>query len=510
MISISETILSRLSESIAINMGLHFPKDRWRDLERGMDSVYKEFGFQSVEPCIEWMLSSSLTKKQIEILANHLTVGETYFFRDIKSYEVLENHILTELIHYRRGTDKRLRIWSAACCTGEEPYSIAILLSKMIPDVKDWNITILATDLNNNYLKKASEGVYTQWSFREAPSWIRESYFKKTKEDKYEILPHIKKMVSFSYLNLVEGTYPSLSNNTNAMDIIFCRNVLMYFLPEQAEQVIQKLCHSLLYGGWLILSPSETSFAQHSQFVTVNYPGVTLHRKERRGYRTIEDIIPKDTPFYWKQEEEAVPYTTHRERVNESEQKITLMKKPRDSILAEGDKQKTEEPEQNSYSKAMELYEQGRFAEAVEKLIDLYPENQKDTKLIVLLARAYANQGKLNDSLKWCNKAIVLEKMNPGLHYLRAIILNEQGLIEEAVLSLKRVLYLDHNFVLAHFILGNLSKQQGKIKEANKHFKNALSLLQRYAKEDILPESEGIAAGRLSEIIAAKTEELHE
>jgi len=174
MISISETILSRLSESIAINMGLHFPKDRWRDLERGMNSVYKEFGFQSVEPCIEWMLSSSLTKKQIEILANHLTVGETYFFRDIKSYEVLENHILTELIHYRRGTDKRLRIWSAACCTGEEPYSIAILLSKMIPDVKDWNITILATDLNNNYLKKASEGVYTQWSFREAPSWIRE------------------------------------------------------------------------------------------------------------------------------------------------------------------------------------------------------------------------------------------------------------------------------------------------------------------------------------------------
>jgi chemotaxis protein methyltransferase CheR len=294
------------------------------------------------------------------------------------------------------------------------------------------------------------------------------------------------------------------------MDIIFCRNVLMYFLPEQAEQVIQKLCHSLLYGGWLILSPSETSFAQHSQFVTVNYPGVTLHKKERRGYRTIEDIIPKDTPFYWKQEEEAVPYTTHRERVSESEQKITLMKKPRDSILAEGDKQKTEEPKQNSYSKAMELYEQGRFAEAVEKLIDLYPENQKDTKLIVLLARAYANQGKLNDSLKWCNKAIVLEKMNPGLHYLRAIILNEQGLIEEAVLSLKRVLYLDHNFVLAHFILGNLSKQQGKIKEANKHFKNALSLLQRYAKEDILPESEGITAGRLSEIIAAKTEELHE
>jgi chemotaxis protein methyltransferase CheR len=373
----------------------------------------------------------------------------------------------------------------------------------MIPDVKDWNITILATDINNNFLKKASEGVYTKWSFREAPSWIRESYFKKTKEDKYEILP-LKKMVSFSYLNLADDTYPSLSNNINAMDIIFCRNVLIYFLPEQAKQVIQKLYHSLMYGGWLILGASETSFAQHSQFVTVNYPGVTFHRKERRGSRTIEDLIPKETPFYWKQEEEIVPYKTHLQKVNESEQKITLMKKPRESILAEVDKQKTEKPEQKSYSKAKELYEHGRFAEAVEKLLDLYPENQKDTKLIVLLARAYANQGKFTDSLKWCDKAIVLEKMNPAFHYLRALILNEQGLVEEAVLSLKRVLYLEKNFVLAHFILGNLSKQQGKIKEANKHFRNTLSLLHSYAKEDILPESEGITAGRLSEIIALK------
>ncbi len=229
--SIPAALLSQLSEFVATQMGLHFPKERWRDLERGIRSAAREFDFKDAESCLQWLVSSPLAKGQIEILARHLTVGETYFFREQKSLEILEGYVLPELIRTRRENEKRLRIWSAGCCTGEEPYSIAILLAKLIPDLKDWKITILGTDLNPRSLQKASEGVYSEWSFRGTPEWVGERYFTRAKDGRWAVLPSIKKMVTLHYLNLAEDAFPSLLSNTNAMDVIFCRNVLMYFHP---------------------------------------------------------------------------------------------------------------------------------------------------------------------------------------------------------------------------------------------------------------------------------------
>src|SRR5258708_24852169 len=164
---IPETLLSLFSRFVEKETGLHFPKDRWADLERGILAAAHEFGSQSAESCILKLMASPLTKEQIETLAASLTVGETYFFRDKKVFEVLETDILPGLIQSRRGGEQRLRIWSAGCCTGEEPYSLAMLLTRMLPDIADWRITIVATDINARFLRKASEGIYGQWSLRE-------------------------------------------------------------------------------------------------------------------------------------------------------------------------------------------------------------------------------------------------------------------------------------------------------------------------------------------------------
>ena len=155
-----EALLTQAGEFISGCMGLYFPKARRKDLERGLRSVAPEFGFEDPEACIRWLISSTLSKSQIEVLAGHFTVGETYFFRDKRTFAFLEEKGLPELIELRRTTGKYLRIWSAGCCTGEEPYSLAILLHKILGDAKDWNITILATDINPVFLKKASAGIY--------------------------------------------------------------------------------------------------------------------------------------------------------------------------------------------------------------------------------------------------------------------------------------------------------------------------------------------------------------
>lgn len=478
--TIHHLLLSELNEFLSARIGLYFPKERWCDLERGIIQASSEFGFKDPESCIRWLFSSPVTKSQIEILASYLTVGETFFFRERKIFDALEELILPGLISSRRNKDQYIRIWSAGCCSGEEPYSIAILLHKMIPDLSDWNIAIVATDINPRFLQKASEGVFSEWSFRDAPSWIRR-YFRKTKRG-LEILPCINKMVTFFFHNLAEDTYPSLLNNTNAMDIIFCRNVLMYFSPGHAKNVVQNLFHSLVDGGWLIVSPVETSQELFSQFVTVSFHEATVYRKDASEFLRRDELnFPACLPLEKKTE-------LHAGHI--SAPPAMDRKEP----FAGGETQ--------PYNEAMALYEKGKYEEAAEKIVEVFPLDH-DTKAMALLSRAYANLGKSREALEWCEKAILTDRLNPHYHYLRAMILQERGEAEEAVNSLKRAIYLDPDFVLANYAMGNLCRRQGKPKESDRYFENVSRILRRFRPEQILPESDGITAGRLSEIITS-------
>ena len=489
--TISKQVLSQLSELITPLMGLYFPEARWSDLERGIVSASRELGFSDIDAFITWLRSTPLTKNHVEILANHLTVGETYFLRDKESFQVIENRILPELLRSRQESEKRLRIWSAGCSTGEEPYSIAILLSRMIPDLKDWNVTITATDINLRSLKKASEGLYSEWSFRNVPSWIKESYFKRTENGHYEIIPTIKKMVTFQYLNLAEDVYPSLLNNTNAMDMIFCRNVLMYFSPERAKKAVHGFYNSLLNDGWLLVSPTEAFKHITDYFTTATFSGTICYRKGGKKQRIAEDIRFAEKSSYVPPVELKAEFPMPFGVVAE------------ESPPRKIEKPKAPEAPPDLYMEAVMMFGQGRYAEAAEKLIGLSMDGKGNPKALVLLARACANQGRLADALKWCKKAIAADTLNPGYHYLLATILLENGLLEETIQSLKKALYLDPHFVLAYFVLGNIMQKQGEPEASRKYFRNAFELASAHKPEEALPESEGMTAGRLSEIIEA-------
>lgn len=492
---LSETLLAEVSEFVGAQMGLCFPPERWRDLERGIAGAAREFGFEDTESCVRWLLASSLTRKQVEILASSLTVGETYFFREKHTFEVLETRILPELIRFRQGSDRRLRIWSAGCCTGEEPYSIAILLHKLIPDLKNWNITVLATDINPHFLQKSAEGVYGNWSFRDTPDWVRERYFEKTKEGRFRVIPPVKRLVQFSYLNLADDTYPSLCNNTNGMDVIFCRNVLMYFGPETAKRTIGNLYRSLVEEGWLIVSSTEASHVLFSGFLTVHSPGAILYRKGSRREPNTDNCFLRlqEGPTVWPPPSPLLVTGTRQEEPGVFQNDGLLPAVVEETKDAGGGA--------GSYQNSQKLYQQGHYAEAEEELIASLAQNPENVGAMELLVRVYANQGRLAEALEWSQRAISANKLNAGGYYLRSTILQEQGAVAEARISLQRTLYLEPKFVLAHFTLGSLALRQGKAKEAEKHFENALSLLGSYRPEELLPESEGVTAGRLTDII---------
>jgi chemotaxis protein methyltransferase CheR len=469
-------------------MGLHFPPERMTDLQRSVAAAAEEFGFGEATTCVDWLLATPLTEARLQVLATHLTIGETYFFREKKTLDILASHVLPELIRARRGRAQRLRLWSAACCSGEEAYSLAILLQQILPDLADWQVTILATDINPRVLRKAVAGSYGEWSFRETPAGFKERYFTRTGDRRYTIRPEIAKLVTFEHRNLVDDVSSSLATDTNAMDVILCRNVLMYFTPAQTRKVIASLHESLIDGGWLAASPSESSQQLFPEFVTRNFPGAILYQKSRADWRPALASAPASSPAItsaatatatpaWAPAPQPVPLTT---------------------APPAADTRST------PYALAAALYEQGRYGEAAEMLLAV-AGGPKGSEACSLLARALANQGRLAEALGWCDRWIAADKADAAGHYLRGVVLLEQGDPDEARRALQRVLYLDPSFVLAHFALGNLARRRGQHDEADRQFGNTLRLLRRLAPGDRLPESDGLTAGRLTQTITALT-----
>lgn len=213
-------------------IGLFYPKERYSDLEDTLRFSLKINDEKKLKDYINnYLNSESYTKLHHDELSQALTIGETYYFRKGSGFEQMEQIIIPSLIQEKANSDRSIRIWSAGCSQGDEPYSIAILIDKLLPNREGWNIHILGTDINKKSLEKAESGIARKWSFRSLDEDIVNRYFTKINDVEYKILPSIKNMVSFGYLNLIEDYYPSLENGTNALDLVLCNNTLMYFSP---------------------------------------------------------------------------------------------------------------------------------------------------------------------------------------------------------------------------------------------------------------------------------------
>lgn len=505
---ISDLLLSDFNRFLSGYTGLYFTKEKLPQLEAGLAAAAGEFGFNDPVKCIQWLMSAHLSREQVEILAGYLTVGETYFFREPKSFAALETHILPELINTRRDGEKRLRLWSAACSSGEEAYSIAIIIDKKKEELKDFNILILATDINCNALQKARQGIYGEWSFRDTPQWIKDRYFTREAQNRYKIQPQLKEMVTFDYLNLAVDDCPSLLNNTNGMDIIFCRNVLMYFEPAAAKKVLARLSRCLAPEGCLVVSPTDAFNVTDPALLAMNnIPDAPVYRKAPMDGKlaavtaAASDAASVATAF--AESGFSLPQA--------------LPPASQFAFAVEAAKEKIQGAAKSPYREALEFYKQGFYmkaAEILESLFITFPEPRAEEeeaaagadywedRVYELLARAYANQGKLPAAMKWCQKAIDTAKFNPQYRCLLASIQLELGQSEEAAASLKQSLYLDPDFIPAHFTLGHIARQKKDYASANRCFHNCLSLLKkRDPAAPIMEMEEWLTAERLGEII---------
>ncbi len=221
----------------------------------------------------ELLTKSAGHEAELRQLLNETTIGETYLFRSQPQLEALRKVILPELTAPKvKQISKRLRIWSAGCSTGEEPYTLAMNLLEETEKglLKGWTIEILATDLNDRSVAIAQAGIYGDYSLRLTPEAYKLKYFSPVEEKKFQVRPEVKKLITFSRLNLQDDSRMLFMKD---LDLIFCCNVLIYFDIPSKSKVINHFFTNLNFGGYFFLGASESLMKLNDQFHLIHFPG---------------------------------------------------------------------------------------------------------------------------------------------------------------------------------------------------------------------------------------------
>jgi chemotaxis protein methyltransferase CheR len=247
-------------------------------LSDGCDRRMKKTGVRSPREYWEHLTRQPGADVELRHLLNEITIGETCLFRSPAQLDALRKVILPELIaDPSRLITKRLRIWSAGCSTGEEPYTLAMtMLEESERLLKDWKIEILATDLNDRSVEAAKAGVYGEYALRNTSELYKRKYFEPEGEKTLKVRPEVKKMISFSRLNLQDD---SSVLSMRGMDLIFCCNVLIYFDAVSKTKVVRHFYSNLNLGSYFFLGTSESLMKLNDQFHLVHFPGAIAYWK---------------------------------------------------------------------------------------------------------------------------------------------------------------------------------------------------------------------------------------
>ena len=503
--------LSAVAAAVDERLGLHLPPDRWSELWRAMGIAARSTG--DADPAAfarRLMEEDEPHGPALEGLGQALAVGETYFFREPRSLELIAECILPVLIAQRRAGPRVLRLWSAACCTGEEAYTLAMLVDRLLPERQDWHVTLLATDLNLHFLRTAARGEYGEWSFREAPAWIKERYFTRTEDRRYRIAPTIRRMVRFAPLNLAEPCYPSAGNDTQAMDLILCRNVLMYFSPAQAQRVVARLAQALAPGGRLLVGTTENPLRSFEPLLPERHEGVVFHR--RPGPQDVATpappallaafapaLAPSPTPCSTLSSPSPTPSPTPSPvQAATPAPSQTQQAHPRTPPPVPPPRPSRAGPAATGRPASAPVFGQARVAAPA--AAEPAPADALER------ARRDADAGRLPQALAAVEEALVAAKLDAHAQHLHAAILLEMGRDAEARAALQRALYLEPGFVLAHHALGLLALRQGRRDEARRHLGNVLDLLSPLPADELLPHGSGLLVAQVRDMVATALE----
>jgi chemotaxis protein methyltransferase CheR len=480
----SSHLLSNISMRIRTEFGMNFGSHKLDTLYEKLEPIVRE-RFGDSTPDI-WTEFSNLTwdYQLSQQIITAITVPETYFFRDKAMFEFIEHRIIPEFSNRLR-SGEQITIWSASCCTGEEAYSLAMTLKENIPAQLLANCSILATDLCERYLETARRGRYGEFALRSTPAAIREKYFARSEQGGFELAESIKSMVRFSCTNLLNPPMLIADPRPGSVDLLCCKNTLIYFGDAEIETTMNLLADRLKKNGWLFLAPAEVWKASPTQFRTEWFPGVAalhLHSGEEPDQRSSLPPIKIRT------------------------------KQTAQTVVPDKLDQEVRNPDDEIFARAEGLITAGSFEDAEFLLSGLAERIRQQARFLSLQSELAMGAGRIDLALEFAEKATTESPLSPTLHFKLALLHNELGDSEGAIHSLRRATFLKADYALAHYFLGTTYSRQEKHKRASVYFANARRILASQAPDEEVPHSGGITAGRLLEIIdsaGARTGQSH-
>lgn len=446
-----------------------------------------------------------------------LTTCETYFFRDSGQFRLLQNKVLPQLINAKReesaaqGSKPTLRFWSAGCSTGEEAYSLAILLTELLPDYDEWNLYILGTDINQEVLEKAKRGIYNSWSFRIIEPDLQSQYFHQSK-DEWELDKKIRQMVTFSEGNLIADSFPN-SNICN-MDLILCRNVFVYFDFKSIATVIDKFYDVLKPEGYLLTGHTELYGQNLSRFQVHVLPESVLYQRREGAATAIASSVPKQQVLHFTptqidpaiatQEIAKFVPTLPTFNTHHSTKKIVKSNSGHIPDLdAVATAKKIKKKSRNllvsnpTLKEAEILFRQKAYCESIQKAKQAIKSHSDLFESYYLIAQAYANLGNHKQAEFYCYQAININSFSVLPYYLLAQIAQEEGDLEAAKSLLKKIIYLAPSSIFAYFELGSLYERTGDYNRAKKMFSTAFEFLKALPPSTTIEPQREVKAGDL-------------
>ena len=274
---ISDSEFLQLRDFIYQKSGIFVAENRKYLLENRLCNRLKELNLNSFTEYYYYLKYDPSRKQELNRLFAVITTNETSFFRNMPQLEVFEKNVLTEMIK-KNAQRKYLRIWSAGCSTGEEPYTLAMIMHEVLgSSIRFWDIKIIANDLSEEVLMSAKRGIYTDYTLRSTPRKYLEQYFEQEGRRTYKKKKKIKDLISFETINLSDRFQLKKVIQSH---IIFCRNVIIYFNEEMKKRVINCFYDNLISGGYLFIGHSESLHYVSRAFKPKHYPGAIVYKKE--------------------------------------------------------------------------------------------------------------------------------------------------------------------------------------------------------------------------------------
>lgn len=482
-----EAVIDAVAELLTRRTGLTFPASRRRALADSISQGLMRAG--SLETYLGCLDAEG---PAFDHLVAEVTIGETYFFRDPEQLATIRERILSRL--RLAPSNRPVRIWSAGCASGEEPYTLAMLaLESGLGD----RVHILATDVSRAALARARRARYTRWSLRSTPEDSRSRYFREV-DGEFEVVEQVRELVEFRYLNLATDSYPSLCHGIWGMDLILCRNVLIYLDQATIRRVAARLLASLDQDGWLVLGASDPPLADSVPCEAVITESGLLYRRPRRasGHGPRPDY---ERPM-------SVTLTTERLIASAPVPEPPLVQVPPAEEAPPAMPLPPRRPEPQPCRKpdideALQAYLRGDYQLAEALAARATTEADSPPESWVLRVRAAANRGDLEAAGTACIAGLERYPDCAELVYLHGLLLIQRGLLSQAVTAFRRALYLDRGLAVVHLTLGQALARLGERDGARRSLRNAMRLLLKLPREAQVPAGDGELAGRLLEMV---------